>query len=330
VNAVLYAHIPGLQIDKAEVAFAGGRLAKVPFHEWIALESEFEYADRKYLKADPVFWIRDLIMEGELTQEEMARAASDVVWPIHTAFLLDEGAPQIPTPTLSCCYVAVPAPPQFSDTVTRLVTRLVGPMEREFIVYGSPLTYDYSADDLASVDDSHRLLVSTGVRDWCDDVSAGIEVLEETARPDSWYGGDMVLCQLHGFVRCMAATESILLPPEEERGRGEITQTFGRHAAALLEPIPDLRDRASRFFADLYRFRSELTHGRSIPDQEDRSVAARLREGRQLLRNVLCAALVLRNAMPDTVPLWRLLKGSLGDPDRQSMLAAIVKRGVRT
>ena len=59
MTATLYAHIPSLQIDENEVAFGGGRLVKLRFDEWIALESEFDYADRKYARADPVFWIRD-------------------------------------------------------------------------------------------------------------------------------------------------------------------------------------------------------------------------------------------------------------------------------
>lgn len=326
MNAVLYAHVPGLRIDRTEVPFAGGRLEKLPFDEWISLESEFEYADRKYAEGDPVFWIRDLVMDGEVTFQEVSRAAGDAVWPMHTAFLLDKRVPLIPTPTLSCCYVAMPAPPELSDTVTRSVVRLIGPIEREFIVYGSPLMYEYSADDLASVDDLYRFIASSGVRDRRDDISAGIKLLEETARPDSWYGGDMVLCQLHGFVRCMAATESILLPSEEERDSGEITQTFGNHAATLLAPFLEERDRAAKYFADLYRFRSELMHGRSIPDQKDPSVAARLREGRQLLRNVVYAALTLCNAMPDAAPLGLLLQESWDDPDRQSTLATILKK----
>jgi hypothetical protein len=328
MTAVLYAHIPCLQIDRAEVPFAGGRLAKLPIDDWIALESEFEYADRKYARADPVFWIRDLVLDGELTQEEESREVYDAVWPAHTAFLLDARAPLIPTPTLSCSYVTIPAPPELSDIIGRTVKRLIGPMEREFIVYGSPLTYEYSAEDLASVEHLYRFIESSGVRGWSDDIIAGIEVLEETARPDSWYRGDMVFCQLHGFVRCMAATESILLPPEEEGGNGETTQTFGRHAAALLAPFLEDRDRAAKYFADLYRFRSELLHGRSIPDQKEPSVAARLRVGRQLLRNVACAALTLRNAMPDAVPLGLLLKESWDDPDRQSTLSAILKKGM--
>jgi hypothetical protein len=79
----------------------------------------------------------------------------------------------------------------------------------------------------------------------------------------------------------------------------------------------------------MYRFRSELTHGRSISNQNDPSVVARLREGRLLLRNVTYAALILRNAMPDAAPLPLLLRQSWNDPDRQSTLATILKKGMQ-
>lgn len=311
-------------MDVAEAPFAGGQLKKVPFDEWMALESEFEYTDRKYAEADPVFWIRNLPVEDEATQEEVAQAAYKAVWPAHTAFLLDKRVPLIPTPALSCCYVVTPVSPEFSDTVSNPVIRLIGPMEREFIVWGSPLTYDYTARDLAPVDEHCRFIESSGVRDWKDGVRAAIDVLEETARPDSWYQGDMVFSELHGFVRCMAAAESLLLSLKDGAD-GEKTQTFGRHAAALLNLSREDRDRAAKHFADLYRLRSELMHGRSIPDETDASVAARLGEGRQLLRNVVCAALILRSAMPKAPSLALLLRESWVDPERERMLAGILK-----
>jgi hypothetical protein len=55
-----------------------------------------------------------------------------------------------------------------------------------------------------------------------------------------------------------------------------------------------------------------------------------LHHGRRLLRNVVYAALILRNAMPDAAPLGLLLKESWDDSDRQSTLAAILKQGMRT
>jgi hypothetical protein len=329
MTAVLYAHIPGLKIEEAQVPFAGGQLKRVPFDEWIALESEFEYTDRKYERAGPVFWICDLPLGAEATEEEIKRSAYDAVWPVHTSFLLDNGAPLIPTPALSCCYLVILPPPELSDTFIRSVRRFIGPMEREFIVWGSPLTYSYTAEDLASVDKVRHLIEVSGIRASSDEVRAGIDVLEETARPDSWYQGDMIFSQLHGFVRCVAAAESILLSPKEGAD-GEKTQIFGRHAAALFGLSREDRERAAKHFSDLYRFRSDLMHGRSMPDEKDPAVAAKLHEGRQLLRNAACAALTLLTAMSDRVPLARRLEESWIEPERERELAAILSKGMHT
>jgi hypothetical protein len=173
----------------------------LPFEEWIALESEFEYTDRKYAKADPVFWIRGLAVEGEATQAEVARAAYEAVWPAHTSFLLDKRVPLIPTPALSCCYVVTPVPPELSDRVSRSVVRLIGPMEREFIVWDSPLAYAYTARDLAAVDELYRFIESSGVCDWNGGVKAAIDV-HRTARLSASDLGDLgVVARLSALAR---------------------------------------------------------------------------------------------------------------------------------
>jgi len=327
--AILYVHIPGLKLVEAEVPFAGGRLIQLPFEEWISLESEFEYTSTKYAESAPVFWISELNTNGDLAQEEMFRVASAAVWPVHTAFLLDSRAPLLPTPMLSCCYAAIPPPPEISSIVERAIVRLIGPLEREFIVYGSPLTYQYTTEELTWVESLYRFIEFNGIANLSDDVQAGIDVLEETARPDSWYGGDKTLCRLHGFVRCIAACESILLQPDTE-GKNEITQSFGKHAAALLLPGEETQEQTAKHFADLYRFRSELMHGRSIPDQKDPAIKAKLQEGRYLLRNVVSNALLVRTSIPDGPPIWQQLKECVNDPGRQNILAKILKEGIHT
>jgi hypothetical protein len=128
----------------------------------------------------------------------------------------------------------------------------------------------------------------------------------------------------------MAATESMLMSPETEGGKSDsITQTFGRRAAALLAPMLIDRDEGAKYFSDLYRFRSELMHGRTLPDRQDETVLARLDDGRQLLRRVICAAMALQAATPDVEPLGRVLSEAWGDPDKQRALAAIVAQGVQ-
>lgn len=331
MRATLYAHIPGLKTDVAR-PFAGGRLERLAFDDWTRLESDYRYAQSKYDKAAPVFWVRELALDAGCTGEAVADAVSDAVWPVHVAFLLDEKVPLFPTPLLSSCYVVLPVTPEYAGVVSRPTMRFRGALQCEFIVYGEPLSWRYDADDLAVVDERWRFLVANGVRHRQGEILAAIAVLEETARPDSWYVEDLKLDHRHGFVRCMAAAESMLMSPESEGGKEDsITQTFGRRAAALLAPLLLIeRDEAATYFSDLYRFRSELMHGRAFPDQQDEAVIARLHDGRKLLRGVVCAALALQCAAPDAGPLGHALREAWVDADKQRALAAVVAQGVRT
>jgi hypothetical protein len=329
MQAVFYAHIPGLKIGVSQ-SFAGGRLERLAFDDWAALESEYEDSQWKYDEAAPVFWVREFSVDDNWTTETLTHAVHDAVWPVHVAFLLDEKLPLIPTPALSSSYVVLPASTEYADVISRPTLRFRGALECEFIVYGSPLSYHYEAEELAVVEERSRFLAANGVQRRNGEVRAAIAVLDETARPDSWYVEDLKFDPLHGFVRCMAATESMLMSPETEGGKSDsITQTFGRRAAALLAPMLIDRDEGAKYFSDLYRFRSELMHGRTLPDRQDETVLARLDDGRQLLRRVICAAMALQAATPDVEPLGRVLSEAWGDPDKQRALAAIVAQGVQ-
>lgn len=314
----LYAHLPGLKLGEGDAPFAGGLLTRLPFAEWVSLESEYQWADSRYERAQPTFWIRELESDASVAIQEAVSAA---LWPVHTAFLLDHQAPLLANPLLSSCYVRKDPPPEYSGVVRFSVMRQIGPMERELIVYGDPLTYTYGAADLAAVERRLQFVEVNHLRDLNDDIGAGIQVLEETARPDSWYGGDQVICRLHGFVRCMAACESLLLPPIDEGEKVEITQTFGRNAAALFTASAEQKERAEKQFVELYRLRTQLIHGRASPVGADVETIEKLTQGRRLLRNIIIAALLLRMRDSDRAPVWQLLQQCWNDPERHARLA---------
>ena len=319
--ATLYAHLPGVKLAESDAPFAGGRLTRLPFDEWAGLESEYQWAGSKYERSQPLFWMRDLSTDAS---DAIDGSVSAALWPLHTAFLLDHHAPLLPTPMLSSCYVLWDVPPEYSDTISAPVRRLIGPMERELIVYGDPLTYTYATTDLAAVERRFQFIEANRLKDLNDDLGAGIQVLEETARPDSWYGGDQRICQLHGFVRCMAACESLLLPDIDEGDKVDITQTFGRHAAVLFTASAADRARAEEEFVELYRLRTQVIHGRTRAVGANADTIARLAEGRRLLRNIIMAALVLRRNDPDRSPLWQLLQTCWNDPERQAHVAQML------
>ena len=317
----LYAHLPGLKLAESEVQLGGGRLTRLPFCEWASLESEFRWAERDYEKSQPVFWIRELPTDSGDAIETVVGAA---LWPLHTAFLLDHHTPLLPTPLLSSCYICWDTRGEYADVIGPSVKQLIGPVERELIVYGNALSYTYSAAELGAVERRLQFIETNKVQDLDDEIGAGIHVLEETARPDSWYGGDQLVCQLHGFVRCMAACESILLPGIDEGEKSDITQTFGRNAAMLFAASAEQRMRAEKYFVELYRLRTQLIHGRASPLRTDAETGARLAEGRRLLRYLIMAALLLRTRTPEALPLRQVLQESWKDPERQARLAQIL------
>lgn len=320
----LYAHLPSVKMEPDERPFAGGRLVRLPFEEWEALDSDFELSDAKYRKSDPVFWVGELDDGLGRDPAALTAAAHRLLWDVHTSFLLERSAPLLPAPILSCLYFTRP---QDVDDFGGAPLQLIGPLEREFIVYGSPLPHLFEADQLDDVDALYRYIESTAVQELRGTVRAAIDLLEETARPDSWYGGDPVVGRAHSFVRCMAAAERLLLPPEHDFDQGEITKTFGRHAGALLGALFDDRDGTSEHAAGLYRLRSELLHGRKMPDPQDKELIERFAEGRRLLSNAVYSALMLREHVSSSAPLWRWLAACWDDPEQQQKLVAVLNAG---
>src|SRR5262245_19989296 len=103
----LYAHLPSVKMEPDEWPFAGGRLVRLPFEAWQALDSELTFSDSKYLKADPVFWVRDLDDSVPRDPAALTVLAHRLLWDVHTAFLLELSTPLLPTPLLSCLYFEV-------------------------------------------------------------------------------------------------------------------------------------------------------------------------------------------------------------------------------
>lgn len=300
-------------MEPDERPFAGGRLVRLPFEEWQTLDSEFEFSDVKYRKTDPVFWVRELDDSIRHEPAALITAAHRLLWDVHTALLLELSAPLLPTPLLSCLYF---------EGVGDAVMQSIGALDREYIIYGSPLPFTFDSDGLDDAEAVHRYLVATGVHDMTGTIRAALDVLDETARPDSWFGGDPGVSRAHVFVRCIAAAERIMLPREHDFEKGQVTKTFGRHAGALLGAQFDDREGTSEHAGGLYRLRNEMLLGHARPDPADEALTKRFSEGRRLLRSAIYAALTLRKHVSDSAPLWRWLAACWDDPQEQQRLVA--------
>jgi hypothetical protein len=309
----MYAHLPGVRLDEKAEGFAlgPGRVESLPFKRWLRLDSEFKLVGEKYERSRPAFWVGALAVSGR--DRELDEIASPLLWRLHVAFLLAPGAPLLPSPRLSASYFAR-SPAGRPKKIKGWIYKSLGVLEREWIIFGSQIVYEYGVASLAAVQSAFTLMGNSELLRAIPGVEAGIETLERTALPESWWGGEETLYRTSEFVHCVAACESILLPPPEERAPGTITETFGRNGATLISRGVDELTVCAAEIADLYRLRSKLIHGRLGRRDLDAIQAERLARGRGLLREVILGAVALSLLGVGGERLPHLLSEAFQDP----------------
>jgi hypothetical protein len=278
--ATAYIHLPGVLLRYDQFPLGPGVIRRLPFEEWRRLDGAPRDVDRKYDRSAPAFLVFDIADDEARDMDRLLAHLSQASAAAHEALLLDSRGPRLPTPSLSARYVAFP-----EDAGMRPTLRLFGPMEREWIVFRSDLAYEFDADALTALRAAYDLLDERRRDRMPGEAAAAIEALERTARPDSWWGGDLLRHAASDFVQCVAACENMLRPSGDERPDESLTDMFGRRAAVLLcGRHEELAARAAEL-SDLYRLRSRLTHGRIGLTDMTEEETARL----PLARPLLCA-----------------------------------------
>lgn len=281
-----FAHMPAVSLTATDmVAVPGGALHTLPFDHWIKLDPSFPWAERKYEKSKPVFYIGNDDLSGN--PEEILDQVNARVFQLYQAMLLGEGAPILPEPPLSVLYI------QLSMDEGLATMRLVGPLEREWVVYGNRIVYTYDANRVAALDAIYRLVGDLHRNAPFPGVKAGFDTLARTARPEFWHHRGQ-LHQVNGFIQCMATVEDLLMPSREEAPKLRITPTIGKHAALLLGSSLDELDEASLPYANLYRLRSRLIHGEMQLETLTKAEQQALSMGRVLLQKIILRAMVLQ------------------------------------
>lgn len=280
-----FAHLPGLQLESAgAIELLEGRLASIPFEQWCELDPSFPNSEDRYKKTEPVFYIGSAVLEGEL--KDILNQVSKRLYRLYYALLLDARVPLLPDPHLSVHYVRV----ELSAGIATY--RLVGPFEREWILYGNRTSYvfDHLAVEAASA--VYNMLWEDEAEMALPGVLAGIETLVRTSTPDVWWELDGVDL-INDFVQCTAALEHLLLPPSVESNGMKRTPAFGQHAAVLVSDSRHRLEDLSVAYAGLYRLRNQLMHGQmTMADLSDADKEV-LKLGRILLREVLLKGLAL-------------------------------------
>lgn len=322
MHFLLNVHLPGVDAEVDAFTIGNGQVEHLSFAEWCHLDPAFPDVEVKYRKTRPTFWSGLVAADGNLDQEQCLDMARHYCWTLHRAFLLQSRQP-LPTPELSVIYVSVYADADFSRPLG--VLRLIGSAEREWVVFGGPISVPYDATALADVERVYRAMSRFDPDRAFDGVNAGLATLERLARPENWWGGDDLVHRGSDFTHCLAACEGLLLG-RDKAGDDSITDAFGRQAAvaaslAHLVAHEDFSELA-KYFSSFYRLRSRLFHGRIRMRDLDDAAQEQLPQARSLLCVCITVAVALeREARPrDALPA--LLARANADPEFYTALLA--------
>jgi hypothetical protein len=302
-------HLPGIVIETGGGFSLGmGRVEALSFKQWQQLDPSFGFAEENFTKSRPVFWIGVMSIKTIVSREnlsdvscEIKEIANNIAHKVHSSFLLGSALAWVPTPILSAIYCRV-----FFDGLVATL-RFIGPMEREWIVYGSDVKVSYDETTISQVDWLFKWLEKYHPLSCYQSASTGLSVLERTTRPDNWWG-DAYKLSVNDFIHCVTACEDILLQPNTKN----LTDTFGCHAAVLMASTYSEIKQMAKIWSDVYRLRTQLMHGKIRLDDLDHEARKSLPMARKLLRKIIISVLSLQ--VHDNEALPSLLVQAFSDP----------------
>lgn len=312
-----FAHMPAVALKGADmIPVPGGTLYTLPFDHWAKLDPAFPWSQSKYEKSKPVFYIGNEDLSG--SPEEILDQVNALVYRFYQSLLISEGAPILPEPPLSVLYI------QLSMNEGVATMRLIGPLEREWVVFGSRIANAYDEQRTASLGAYYSLVGDLERVPPFPGVKSGFDTLARTARPEFWHNQG-ALHQVNGFIQCMAAVEDLLMPDREEAPKLRITPTIGRHAALLLGEDLEHLDATSQPYANLYRLRSRLIHGELQLAGLSKADQAALSMGRVLLQKILLRAMALQPFTENYSSLPALLLDVVKNPPQFQLFRYLIE-----
>ncbi len=307
-----FAHLPGIELEPGLSTYdvLEGSVTRLSFAQWCELDPSFPYSEAQYKKSKAVFYVGSAELEGDL--KAVLAQVSQRLYRVYLALLLDARVPFVPDPQLSVHYVRV-------NLQAGIATyRLVGPFEREWILYGNRIVYSFDAAALNALESVYQLLPEGAAEAsrTLGGIDAGLETLARTACPDIWWDHRGVQ-HINDFVQCTAALENLIVSASGEEDDLGKPPVFGQHAAVFVSKSRQGLEEMAQSYAGLYRLRTKLVHGQMAMSDLNESDQQVLRLGRILLRELLLKSLVLNKQLKDRdsgkTSLARMLKKAYED-----------------
>jgi len=303
-----YIHLPAVQLEELEqFKLCDGILTHMPFDFWYRLDSTFFYAAKHYERTRPVFYY----MQVDCHEDEADRwlqCFQITLRDLHLSLLLQPGHYLLPHPLQSCRYYLRDGQP---------LRPLVGPMNREWIIYGNPWSYYYDSAQLQLVAQVFDFLSDFSDLHQFPDLVSAIAVLQETTAVEYAFeqrrGPDESdLDYRSGFIRCMALLEDILFPKDRSQRFGlSLTKAFGTYLALLVNLDLSQFTVVAERLSYLYKVRSQLVHGELNEDAVIESKATDFMFGRQMMSRAIQGMMRLYKSGYSREPLKEILSACL-------------------
>jgi len=249
-----YAHLPLVRMQvNAVLPLGQGIIKTMDFESWRRIDGGFSDARRHFESTRPVFYCEELAADRELIQAMKARQSKEPfytqlvkpfrrsVTKVYQALLLTTGC-RIPEPELSAFY--------YDNFRLGNIFRTFGPFEREAIVYGGELVQaEVTGEQVTKLIAMHSMLCNVESTLTIPEIHNALRTLARTARPE--------FTLLNDFVQCVAALEALLM----SEVMVDLTKTFARRAAVLLNSDRTRLSKAFELTKRFYEVRSKALHG---------------------------------------------------------------------
>jgi hypothetical protein len=212
----------------------------------------------------------------------------------------------IPNPKLSVSYFVYDTSiedielerKKISDNSNKIIKTTLGPVEREWIMKGSPFSYpyedihDYVINIFNQIDQIQRNYFTEEIHELLD-------VLTFTTLPEYWSDGGNDYNYMNAFVKQITVLENILFPSrktqdenyckkayDESLGRYGLVNFFAFNLGLIAADSWDKKNVHFSHYKEIYQLRSKIIHGEIGFNRNDELITKTAR-GRNLIGNVI-------------------------------------------
>jgi hypothetical protein len=289
---IAYFHIPCLAVfnNNSYSISAGIVIRNLTTEEYLQLDNnkEFYPSNEYFEQIQPV--ILEIAYDGNADDQFHEEYMINQLELVYHALLLTGWL--LPNPKLTVGYFTC------DTSIGNIVKTVLGPVEREWLMRGSPFLFQYDPfHDIVCY--NYKTLQNLPDNFFKEEILKILNVLEKTTIPEFWSDGVKDYNYLNAFVQQIAVLENILLPHKDsqeeidckkefdpEFGKYGLTNFFAFNLGVLAANSWDEKAVHFSHYKGIYQLRSKLIHGELGLMSDDDNIITTAKNGRNLLCNI--------------------------------------------